>query len=180
MIASSVYIIDSNVFIESYRRFYSFRIAPPFWAFLADEITAGRMAVLDVVKREIAKGTDDLSSWTKELDFTAIDRRSPDIVGRYREVMAYIQNNPRYENDALRHSGWVEANHADPWIIATAKARGYVVVTMEQPILQNLGANTSKKIRIPDICNGLGVAWIDLFEMLDMYDFSFTGGSSPN
>ena len=180
MIALPDYIVDSNVFIESHRRFYSFRIAPPFWTFLANEITVGRMAVLDVVKNEITKGTDRLSSWIKELDFTAINHRDPDIVGRYREVMDYIQNNPHYDNDALRHSGWAEANHADPWIIASAKARGYSVVTMEQPILHNLGANTTKKIFIPDICNGLGVAWIDLFEMLDMYDFSFTGGSSPN
>ncbi len=49
---------------------------------------------------------------------------------------------------------------ADPWLIAHAKDNNYVIVTHERP------SQSTTKIKIPDICNGLGVKWINTFEML--------------
>lgn len=49
---------------------------------------------------------------------------------------------------------------ADPWVIAYAKVIGGTVVTMEQL------ASTGSKVKIPDICDALSVAWINTYNVL--------------
>ena len=172
------FLLDTNTLIESYRRFYSFSIAQPLWVFLRSEVEAGRVLMLDVVFDEVIKGNDKLSEWTGSIDFKPIDRRSNDILGRYAEVMNHIQNSPHYHDNALNRSGWASVGHADPWIVATAKARNHVVVTMEAPSIPALGNNQTSKIKVPYVCNGLGVGWMNLFETLEYYQFSFSGSKT--
>lgn len=50
---------------------------------------------------------------------------------------------------------------ADYFLVAQALSLEYTVVTQEKPAPQS-----EKKIKIPDACNAVGVAWISLFDML--------------
>jgi hypothetical protein len=49
---------------------------------------------------------------------------------------------------------------ADYYLVAHALAKGYTVVTHEKP------ADSVKKIKIPNVCIGLGVKCMTPFEML--------------
>ena len=56
---------------------------------------------------------------------------------------------------------------ADPWVIARAKRDGWTVVTQELP-----NPETKKRVKIPDVCNNVGVQQIIVFEMLRKLGFS--------
>jgi len=53
------------------------------------------------------------------------------------------------------------ATVADGWLVAYAKAREYIVVTHELP-----AADARKKVPIPNVCEALGVSYVDTFTML--------------
>jgi Domain of unknown function (DUF4411) len=58
-------------------------------------------------------------------------------------------------------------NAADPWVIALAKARGLTVVTPE------VQTGNFDKPRVPDVCEALGVPWMNLYDWIDRQDWSF-------
>lgn len=62
---------------------------------------------------------------------------------------------------------------ADPRLIAHALARGYTVVTHE------VSAATSKKVKIPDVCQGLGVACVGTFVVLKELQARFILEKAP-
>jgi len=164
-----IFLLDANVFIEPYKKFYSFTIAPGFWEFLKNEIMAGNVALLDVVVKEISKGKDDLAAWLGTITTSYVDRRSPDILASYAKVLNHIQTSGYYTERAL--ATWSGAI-ADPWIIATADARKYTVVTFEQPN-SSLGTSLSSKPKIPDICRELDVKYVSLYQFMNACGFSF-------
>ncbi|GIV50097.1 MAG: hypothetical protein KatS3mg038_0618 [Candidatus Kapaibacterium sp.] len=55
------YLLDTSVFIEAFRRYYSFDIAPGFWNALIAH--ADSVFSIDRVRDEINKNRDDLSKW---------------------------------------------------------------------------------------------------------------------
>lgn len=57
------FIIDTNVLIEAYQRYYSFDIAPIFWDSILKEIKNGNIIIIDRVANEIEKGDDKLKNW---------------------------------------------------------------------------------------------------------------------
>ncbi|HEY7065236.1 MAG TPA: DUF4411 family protein, partial [Chloroflexota bacterium] len=50
---------------------------------------------------------------------------------------------------------------ADYWLVAHALTIGWTVVTEERPAPQS-----KKRIKVPDACAGVGVAYLNTFEML--------------
>ena len=67
-------------------------------------------------------------------------------------------NEQDYETGAKK----VFLQGADYYLIAQAKARGYIIVTHEKP------SDSRKKIKIPNVCIGFGVKYITVYEMLRM------------
>jgi hypothetical protein len=51
----------------------------------------------------------------------------------------------------------------DPFLVATAKVKGGCIITDERP-----GDVKSKNYRIPNVCNELGIRYINLHEFLDL------------
>src|SRR5690625_2473328 len=87
------------------------------------------------------------------------------ITGNYSEIIQYIASSEYYQPSALRE--WSDYSVADPWLIATAKAHQYTLVTQETFVH---GLNTSqpaKAAKIPNVCGDFNVEWIDLFTMLE-------------
>jgi len=127
---------------------------------------------MDVVAQEISKGKDTLADWLKAIDITPLDRRSPDILGYYAKVLTHIQTDVAYSDRAL--ALWSENSHADPWIVATAAARKYTIITFEQPNPALRTNHSTNKPKIPDISASLGVKCINLYQYLKHRNFSFT------
>ena len=169
-LGKETFLLDTNTLIAPSRNYYSFKIAPRFWTFLQDEIVSGNLIVMDMVANEIYKGKDILANWLTAIDVSPLDRRSPDILTCYGKILTHIQESTLYTERAL--ASWSESNHADPWIVATATARKYTVITFEQSN-PSLGINPTSKPKIPDVCREFGVSCVSLYSFLETRNFSF-------
>jgi hypothetical protein len=157
--ATPRYAIDANVFIEAKRRYYAFDLCPGFWAALLWHQARGQVGSIDRVRAELERGADDLWDWVSGVMpvtcFASTD--VPEVVGAYSDVVAWVQAQPQLRPEAK--ADFVAG--ADGWLIAYAKANGFVLVTHEQPAPQ--ARNT---VPIPNVCDALRVPFVDTFDML--------------
>ena len=168
--AQEKFLIDANVFITPYRQYYPFDLAPSFWEKLEELIKDGTIVVMDMVKAEILQSTDDLSAWMGSLvigDY--LDRRQPEIIAKYTAVLTHLQTNPCYQEAALHE--WSRATVADPWLIATAAAKGYTIITLETPNKNLSPSNPTKRPKIPDVASALEVETQNLFYLMRKSNF---------
>lgn len=165
------YCLDANVFIEAHRRYYSFDIALPFWEALvnwgAQQILCGLLPVYD----DLLKGDDDeLLHWAKSQGRELFVDPDNDTYQCFAEIGDLVtrQYKPHLAEKFLDCS--------DPWVIAHAKAHNLVVVTLEVPRQEQPdkdGKIGGKGIKIPNICQKVGVEYINTFSMLRELRFSF-------
>lgn len=154
------YVLDSNVFIEAFRRYYAFDIVPQFWTTLIAQAKAGRVRSVDRVKAELDKGKDPLANWAnRQFAQWFADTSDSDILHSYGDVMVWGQGQAQFTNAAKAE--FARAENADAWVVAFARAKGYAVTTQEQ-----FDPNVKNRIPIPNICQALGVRCVDTFELL--------------
>lgn len=164
------YLIDSNAFMTPHRQYYPFDLAPSFWEKLGELIKDGTIVVMDMVKAEVLQGTDDLSSWMSTLEIgDYLDRRKPEIIAKYTEVLTHVQTNPCYQESALHE--WSRATVADPWLVASAAVYGYTIITLETSNTNLSSKKPSKNAKIPDVAQVFGVQTKDLFYLMRKLNF---------
>jgi hypothetical protein len=153
------YALDANVFIEAKRRYYAFDICPGFWGALLWQEARGQVGSVDRVKAELERGGDDLWEWASGVMpgtcFASTD--VPDVVDVYGQVIAWVQAQPQFRPEAKAEF----LASADGWLIAYAKANGFVLVTHEQP-----APGARNDVPIPNVCETFRVPLVDTFEML--------------
>jgi hypothetical protein len=158
-------VIDANSLITPHLEYYPFDFAPSFWNQIEQNITEGKIAILDLIKSEVREGKDNLTKWIDSINIaTYIDHRQPAILSKYSEVLHHIQGNPCYKASALHE--WSKSKCADPWLIAAASVYNLTLVTFE---INNQGLNPvypSKGAKIPDVANVFGVKTVTLFQMM--------------
>lgn len=159
---SEIFLLDANSFVTPYQNYYSFDIASGYWKQLYSILLRDDVVVMDVVKSEIEKGEDSLTEWLTSIkELETLDRRDQSILLKYGAVLKFLQDSPLYNDKALR--AWSDVNAADPWLIATASAKGYTLVTFEQSAGKISPNNPSGKPKIPDIAHEFGVKCVNLF-----------------
>lgn len=148
-----MYLVDSDVFIQAKNRHYGFNFCPAFWDWLDREHANGLLASVAAVGAELVAGGDQLSTWARARQALFLAPDAP--------VLAELQ----------RASHWAHANYmapgpatflagADSYLVAHAAAHNHIVVTHELP------ADSPSKIKIPNACRALGVAYINVFDLL--------------
>ena len=158
MTGARLYLLDANVCIQAARHYYAFDIAPPFWAALIAEAAKGRVRSIDRVKDEIDKGNDDLEDWANDSFrewFESTD--SEDVVAAYGEIILWASQQDQFTEAAKADF----ASVADGWLVAYARARGCVIVTLEV-----FDPNVKRRIPIPNVCEAFGVDYVDTFGLL--------------
>lgn len=143
------YCLDTNVFISCWRDYYSMDLCPSFWDVLDELVAEGRVFAPLEVRREIEKKYDPLYEWAKDRNQYFMDVTLA-VQMALREVMS--------SHDRLVDST-KQRSIADPWVIAYAKAEAAVVVTKEA-----LSDKPTKRIKIPDVCNAMGIPWMSDFQ----------------
>jgi len=141
------YLLDANIFIEAYRRYYQRAIVPSFWEFLTKDED---IYTIRDVKDDIAKGTDNLKDLIKGVRvFQYSDLDFP------REIPDFIKDNytPEHSADFLSKSDFP--------LVCVAKSNNFIVVTHEA-----LLSPDAQKVSIPNVCREFGVAYRDTFKML--------------
>lgn len=148
------YLLDANVFIQAKNLHYGFDFCPAFWEWILAANADGRVFSIERVADELSAGEDDLAAWADahaEL-FLPLDAT---VLPSLTEVARWASS-ADYEPAAVNTFLQV----ADYYLVAQAQASGFIVVTHEK------AATTPKKVKIPNSCIGLGIKFLNPFEML--------------
>ena len=169
--SSQIFLLDTNSFIAPHLNYYPFDFAPGFWEQMERSINNGRIAVLDLVKNEILQGNDQLKEWMADIEIGHfIDRRDSNILALYGSVLQHVQNNPCYKPAALAE--WARGAVADPWLIATAAAKDFTLITFEEANKGLNPRNPSRNAKIPDVAREFSVKTENLFYMMRELNFA--------
>lgn len=160
------YLLDANVFIQAKNLHYGLDFCPAFWDWLLEHNAAGLVFSIDKVADEIAAGADELTDWLQLSGAGLVRPTDTHVAAQFGKVSAWATSQ-QYEPTAINTFLQV----ADYYLIAHALADGHVVVTHEVP------ANSTKRIKIPNACIGLGLRVMTPYEMLRRERARFVLGS---
>jgi len=149
------YLLDANVFMQAKNLYYGLDFCPGFWHWLIAGNEAKLVFSIEKVGDEIDAGDDELADWAKQ--------RGPGFFLRPDNAMlpalATVSNwatNQKYEPAAMNTFLQV----ADYYLVAHALAHGHTLVTHE------IASDTTKRIKIPNVCIGLRIKCMTPFAML--------------
>ncbi len=149
------YLLDANVFIQAKNLHYGFDFCPGFWDWI--EIKNAEKSVFSVEKvgNELTDGDDDLADWATSRGSALFLPPDEPLLEALARVSSWVTDHG-YEPAAVNTFFQV----ADYYLVAHGLAHGHTIVTHEVP------AASSRKIKIPNVCIGLGVRCMTPFEML--------------
>ncbi len=171
-----MYILDTNVFLEPFKRFYPMDFCPGYWDWLDECVKGSDVRSLRSVYDEMKDAGDDLSKWAKRHENTGffMPDDATDIQAAYQVVANHVQQTTTRLN--FRATALPEfLSGADPWLIAAAYARGGTVVTLEQNI-----PDRRNKVLIPVVCNELDVPWATPYQWLRSSGFKLVRMIEPD
>jgi hypothetical protein len=149
------YLLDSDVFIQAKNLHYGFDFCPAFWEWLIQKHASGVVYSIEKVGDELAAGSDTLTDWAAERGPEFFLEPDAAMLPAFSAVSDWVMSQ-RYDPAAVN----TFLQKADYYLVAHALAHKFTVVTHEKP------ANTTKQIKIPVACIGLGIKCITPFEML--------------
>jgi hypothetical protein len=149
------YLLDANVFMQAKNLHYGMDFCPAFWDWLIASNAAQRVFSIEKVGDEIDAGSDELSTWAEQRGAAFFLRPDPAILPALGSVSSWAMGQA-YEAAAV--STFLQV--ADYYLVAHALAHGHTVVTHE------IASTSTKKIKIPVACIGLGVKCVTPFAML--------------
>lgn len=148
-------LLDADVFIRAKNLHYGFDFCPAFWDWLIARNGAGQVFSIEKVGDEVRAVADELSEWALERGAGFFLRPDASVFPALAAVSTWA-NGQGYEAAAV--STFLQV--ADYYLVAQAQAGGHTVVTQEVP------SASTRKIKIPDACIGLGIKCMTPFEML--------------
>ncbi len=149
------YLLDADVFIQAKNLHYGLDFCPAFWDWLIAGNRSGLVFSIERVGDEINAGADTLAAWARLRGPNFFLRPDAAMLPALRQVSNWATSQ-RY--DAAAVNTFLQV--ADYYLVAHALARGHTVVTHE------IASTSTKKIKIPDACIGMGVKCVTPFEML--------------
>ncbi len=161
-VAQGVYCLDANVLIQAWQKYYSPKFCPDYWNVLVTLGTQGIVFLPEAVFDEVARAEDELSAWLKDSKLPV----KPDD-HQVAECLKSIYAKdpvPKYLVDNTR-----QRSLADPWVIAHAMNENATVVTQEVKVT----VPGSKRIKIPNVCENMGIRCINDFQLIDELGIRF-------
>jgi hypothetical protein len=149
------YLLDANVFISAKNLHYGLDFCPAFWDWVIAHNGSGGVFSIEKVGNEVLALGDELSAWADARGAGFFLRPDADVFPALAAVSAGASGQ-RYEPSAI--STFLQV--ADYYLVAHALAGQHTVVTHEVP------SASTRKIKIPDACIGLGIKCMTPFEML--------------
>jgi hypothetical protein len=162
------YLLDANVFIQAKNLHYGFDFCPAFWDWLIAYNNVGQVFSIEKVGDDLAAGNDELSVWAAQRGPGFFLKPEAPVLPALAKVSTWAASQ-NYEPAAV--STFLQVS--DYYLIAHALAHGHLVVTHEVP------AASTKKIKIPNACIGMGVKCMTPYEMLRHERARFVLGPRP-
>jgi hypothetical protein len=158
----TAYLIDANVLIRANGDYYPIDRIKPFWDWLLAEAEAGRVQMPREIYDEVAKSPDLLGQWLRQPEVKKAIVLPEGTDGA--TLATVIAKGYAPDLDDIE----VEKIGRDPFLIASALlGPDRVVVTREVSSPKKQLANR----KVPDVCDAMGVEWIDDFELWRRLDF---------
>lgn len=161
----SKYLIDANIFIQAKNLHYGFDFCPAFWDWLIKKNEDHIVFSIDKVKDELLAGKDELKDWANNNSNIFVPTTA-DIMSCFGTVSDWVTNQS-FDDTAIH----TFMQLADYYLIAHALAGNFVVVTHE------IVGNSLKKIKIPNVCIGLDIPFMNPYTMLRQEKAYFTLGA---
>jgi hypothetical protein len=149
------YLLDADVFIRAKNLHYGFDFCPAFWEWIAINNATGKVFSAEKVGDDLQAVADELSDWAAALKANFFLRPDASTFPALAAVSKWA-NGQQYEPSAI--STFLQVS--DYYLVAQALAGNHIVVTHEVP------SASTRKIKIPDACIGLGIKCITPYEML--------------
>jgi len=152
-----IYSIDTSALLDGWRRYYPPDVFPLLWKKLDELIEKQILKATEEVLIELEKQDDAVFEWAKDRQqmFIPIDE---DIQLAVRNL---LRNHHKLIDERKNRSG------ADPFVIALAQVKGGIVLTGEHP------TNSQKRPHIPDVCDAVGVRWLNLLQLFREQKWTF-------
>ena len=161
-IKANKYCLDANVLIQAWQKYYNPKFCPDYWKILNELGKNGKIFIPELVYEEIIRTEDDLSKWLKASKIP-INKISEPVTICLQKIYAADPTHKNLVDNTKARS------LADPWVIAHALNENACVVTKEEKVT----AINSSKIKIPNVCDNLGIRWINDFQFIDELDIKF-------
>ncbi len=162
------YLLDANVFIQAKNLHYGLDFCPAFWEWLVASNAAQKVFSIDKVGDELDAGSDELSRWAADRGPEFFLKPDSAILPALGSVSAWATSQA-YEPAAVNTFLQV----ADYYLVGHALAHANVVVTHE------IASPSTKKLKIPNACIGLGIKCVTPYEMLRRERARFVLGGRP-
>jgi predicted nucleic acid-binding protein len=156
------YCLDANVLIQAWQKYYNPKFCPDYWKILTELGKQDKIFVSELVYEEITRTEDDLSKWLKTSKIPINKITEPVTVCLQKIYSADPIHKNLVDNTKAR-------SLADPWVIAHALHENATVVTKEEKVT----ALNSNRIKIPNVCDNMGIRWINDFQFIDELDIKF-------
>jgi predicted nucleic acid-binding protein len=150
------------VLIQAWQKYYNPKFCPDYWEVLIELGNHELIFIPEVVYEEITRTEDDLSKWLKASKIPVKKIIEPVTIC----LQNIYSNNPTHQNLVDNTKA---RSLADPWVIAHALHENATVVTKEEKVTA-LGSN---KIKIPNVCDNMGIKWINDFQFIGELDIQF-------
>jgi len=164
MSLSTSYFIDSNILMTMENLILPPDIFPSVWEGMKDLHVQGKWGLLDIVFKEITRGTGFAAEWIKDSSFVTIVARDEATIRAYTQIIQSVVDKPQYRAAAKE----AFANSVDSWIIAFSLAYGKTIVSFEKS-----APDCKTNVKIPDVCKEHGIKCIDLNTFFRCADIHF-------
>jgi hypothetical protein len=157
------YCLDANVLINGWQKYYSPKFCSDYWSVLNHLGISGRIFLPQAVFDEVTRTDDDLTAWLKGSGIP-VQKVDASVTQKLTKIYA---TNPvhQYLVDNTK-----QRSLADPWVIAHALNENACVVTKEEKVT----APGTNRIKIPNVCDNMGVRWINDFQMVEELGIRFS------
>ncbi|HXD30319.1 MAG TPA: DUF4411 family protein [Pyrinomonadaceae bacterium] len=149
------YLLDANVFIQAKNLHYGLDFCPAFWDWLVENNAAKRVFSIEKVGDELLAMADQLAVWADARGSDFFLKPDQLLLTALTTVSTWATSQS-YQPAAVNTFLLV----ADYYLVGHALAHGQTVVTHE------VASTSTKKIKIPDACIGLGIKCVTPYEML--------------
>lgn len=171
------YLLDTNIFLQSYREYYCMDICPGFWDFLKQGNPNVKSIQQVYEELEPNKDNNDLMEAIKHMKEQKFFISEDGITeASFKKVSEVIENykkelNKKFPSDNAKANLQTLidkfTNSADYFLLSRAYQDNYIIVTKEKQIEDN------NKIKIPNIAKRLDIKCSTLEEMLRYMKIKF-------
>lgn len=157
------YLLDSNIFIQS-EHYIPMDVFPTYWGEVGKLLESGTAVLHQTVLDELKRHKDPLVAWLGGLANVKALAAGPGTLDKYLQVCSWARGQS-YTKQALRE--FETETRADAWLCAEAWASDMTLVTFETH------SNSPNKVKIPDVCSGLGIKCMNGFDFMRAQGFRF-------